>query len=52
MAIINKQKYLFFKTKSENRKADQVLSGGLIPVGDGRMWGKDEYGSKTVYTCI
>jgi hypothetical protein len=34
IAILNKQKYLFFK-KTENRKVKQVLSGGLIPVGGG-----------------
>jgi hypothetical protein len=26
--------------KSENRRAEQVLSGGLVPVGEGRLWGE------------
>jgi hypothetical protein len=30
----------FSFTKSENRRTKQVLSGGLIPVGVGIMWGK------------
>jgi hypothetical protein len=30
----------FLSTKSDNRRAKQVLSGGMIPVGGGGMWGK------------
>jgi hypothetical protein len=33
-------KMSFFFTKTENRRAEQVLSGGLVSVGGGRMWGK------------
>jgi hypothetical protein len=29
----------FFKTKLENRRAEQVLFGELVPVGGRRMWG-------------
>jgi hypothetical protein len=36
---LNKQKCQFF-TKSENRRAEQVLSKGLLPVGGERRWGK------------
>jgi hypothetical protein len=34
---------LFASTKSENRKAEQVLpsGGGLAPVGGERCWGKE-----------
>jgi hypothetical protein len=44
----------FFPTKSDNRKAEQVLQvGGLgsAPAGGGRWWGKgyeDEYGAHNV----
>jgi hypothetical protein len=56
--ISNKQNvfYLFFfSTKSENRRAEQVLPGGgmLVPLGRGRWQGKEgECGAKNVYTCI
>jgi hypothetical protein len=30
----------FFSTKSENKKAEQVLSGGLVPVRTGRLRGE------------
>jgi hypothetical protein len=30
----------FFFTKMENRKAKQVLPGGLVPVGGGKRLGK------------
>jgi hypothetical protein len=47
VSILNKQKCHFFSfTKSENRKMEKVLSGGIIPVGVGgcgeRLW-KGEY---------
>jgi hypothetical protein len=35
---------IFFSfTKLENRRVEQVLSGGggLVPVGGGKRWGKD-----------
>jgi hypothetical protein len=52
-AIFTKQKCHFISfTKSEIRKAEQVLSGGLLPVGAGRMWRMGEYGANTVYTCM
>jgi hypothetical protein len=31
---------VFFFTKSENGRAEPFLSGVLVPVGEGRMWGK------------
>jgi hypothetical protein len=34
VAILNKQKYLFFQ-KPEDRKVKQVLSRGLVPAGGG-----------------
>jgi hypothetical protein len=41
IAILNKQKCHFFTfTKSENRMAEQALSGGLVSVGAERMCGK------------
>jgi hypothetical protein len=35
--VLNKQKmsFLFFLIKMEDRKAKQVLSGGLVPIGGG-----------------
>jgi hypothetical protein len=30
----------FFLTKTKNRKVNQVLSAGVVPVGERRMWGK------------
>jgi hypothetical protein len=42
IAILNK--HVFF-SKSESRKVKQVLSGGLIPVGVGRILGKGVGGS-------
>jgi hypothetical protein len=35
IAILNKKMSLF--TEMENRKAEQVLSGDLVPVGVGRI---------------
>jgi hypothetical protein len=29
----------FLKTNLENRGTEHVLSGMLVPVGEGRMWG-------------
>jgi hypothetical protein len=34
--------------KSENRKKEQVLSGGLVPVAGERMW-KGEYSTNTAH---
>jgi hypothetical protein len=31
---------VFSFTKLENRRAEQVLFGGLLPVGRRRMWGE------------
>jgi hypothetical protein len=31
---------LFFPTKMENRRAEEVLARGLVPVGRRRMWRK------------
>jgi hypothetical protein len=44
----------FSFTESENRKAEQVLSRGLVPVGGGcgEMVKVGEYGTNTVYTFI
>jgi hypothetical protein len=39
--ILYKQKcHFFYFTKLENMRVEQVLSGGLVGVGEGRMWGK------------
>jgi hypothetical protein len=50
-----KQKCQFFVfTKTENRRAEQVLFGGLVPVGEG-MQGEGvggEYSENTEYTCM
>jgi hypothetical protein len=40
IVISNKQNVIVF-TRSQSRRAEQVLSGGLVPVGRERMWGKD-----------
>jgi hypothetical protein len=38
---LNKHKCLFyFFTKTENRRAENVLSGGLVPVGGGEDVGR------------
>jgi hypothetical protein len=45
--------YFFSLIKSENRKAEQVLLGGLVPVGGGRGGERvqeGEHGANTVYT--
>jgi hypothetical protein len=41
-------------TKSENRRVEQILSGGLGTSGKGERVGKyePEYGANTVYTCM
>jgi hypothetical protein len=42
-------------TQSKNKRIEQVLPGGLVPVGGERMWRKGiegEYGANTVYTCM
>jgi hypothetical protein len=38
VAILNKNAIFFFLTKTENRKAKQVLSGEWEPAGGGKMW--------------
>jgi hypothetical protein len=41
--------------KLENRRAEQVLSGGLVPVGEGRKQGKgigENLGQICVHMCI
>jgi hypothetical protein len=35
ITILNKQKYLF--TKTDDRKVKQVLIGGVVPVGGGKI---------------
>jgi hypothetical protein len=49
------KKTLFCFTKSENKKAERVLPGALVPVGWGggreRVW-EGEYSANTVYTCM
>jgi hypothetical protein len=43
VTILNKQKHHFFFlsfAKSENRKVEQVLLGGLIPMEFGKRWRK------------
>jgi hypothetical protein len=39
-------------SKTEDRKAKQVLSGGLVPVGGERIYKKDEYGGYIMYSFI
>jgi hypothetical protein len=34
----------FSYTKTENKRAEQVLPWGLVLVGGGRRWGNDEEG--------
>jgi hypothetical protein len=54
--ILNKQKCHFFPfSKSESRRAGQVLSEGLEAVGRGgygERVKKVEYNSNTVFTCM
>jgi hypothetical protein len=44
----------FSFTKSENRRAEQVLSGVLVPVREefGERVQEGEYGTNTVYTSV
>jgi hypothetical protein len=45
---------VFLSTNSENRKAEQVLLGGLAVVGGGRWQGKvweNEYDANSAYRC-
>jgi hypothetical protein len=51
-----KMKFFFSFTKSENRRVEQVLPGGIGATGRGagggeRVW-DGEYSANTVYTCI
>jgi hypothetical protein len=41
-----------FKTKLETRRAENVLSGGLVPMGGERRIQEGEYGANTVYACM
>jgi hypothetical protein len=46
---------IFFYTKSENRRVEQVLHGGLVSVGGGRRWEmvkEGEYVASTVCTYM
>jgi hypothetical protein len=47
-----KQKCHFLNTKTENRSAEQVLSGGLVQVGGGRIWGEDVGGWTWCKYCV
>jgi hypothetical protein len=56
--IVNKKQYLFLKgkymygRKSENRRAEQVLPRGLVPVGGGGCEERAWEGEYTVYTSM
>jgi hypothetical protein len=39
-SYLEQTKMSAFKIKLENRRVEQVLSGGLVSVGGGRMWKK------------
>jgi hypothetical protein len=39
-------------TKTDHKKGKQVLSGGLVPVGRERIWGKGEYSANIVHPCM
>jgi hypothetical protein len=40
-SYLKQTKMSFFSfTKSENRRMEQVLPGGLVSVGGGKRWGK------------
>jgi hypothetical protein len=43
---------LFSFTKLENRKAEQVLPGALVPVGWGRRWGRVWEGEYSVHIYV
>jgi hypothetical protein len=50
-----KMSFFFSFTKSENRRAEQVLSGGSSINEEGgreERVREDEYGANTVYTCM
>jgi hypothetical protein len=56
-SYLKQTKMSFFSfTKSENRKAEQILGGGgLLPVGGGKggeMVKENEYGTNIVYICM
>jgi hypothetical protein len=45
----------FFIIRSKNRRAEQVLSGELVPVGGegcGERVKEGEYGANIVYSCM
>jgi hypothetical protein len=44
--------FVFFLTKLENRRAKQILSGGLVPVGGGRMRGEGMGGGIWCKYCV
>jgi hypothetical protein len=47
--------FSFSFTKSEDMRAEQVLSWGLVPEGVRRRWGKSEdgeYDGNTMYSCM
>jgi hypothetical protein len=57
LAVLNKQKCHFFSfTKSENRRAEQVLPGRVGTSGrrggGGEIVKKGEYCANTVHTCM
>jgi hypothetical protein len=39
-SYLKQQKIFFSFTKLENRRAEQVLSRGLVSMRQGRMWGE------------
>jgi hypothetical protein len=39
-SYLKQTKMSFIFTKTDNRRVKQVLLRGLVPVGEGRMWGK------------
>jgi hypothetical protein len=40
IALLNKNVKFFSSIKVGNSRTEQVLSGVLVPIGEGRMWGK------------
>jgi hypothetical protein len=51
MAFFSSSFFFFFFTKSENRRVEQVLSGGWYQWKEGEVW-EGEFGANTVNTCM
>jgi hypothetical protein len=49
--VQTKKNVILFFTKTENRRAEQILSVGLVPMGGRRMWRKGVGGKMWCKHC-